>query len=235
LAIVPVLLAGRSRAAVVAAIGGIVPGVAAVAILQAAIYGSPLRSGYSDLSRLFNWGHVAANLANYPAWLSHAHTPLLALGLAAPFVAARRRAAWTLLAFVVLALALYLPYVPFTEWWYSRFLLPALPALIVLMVIVLEGAASRLPGRAGMAALLVLTVALGGHWLRRADELAVFRLKGLEQKYVELGRLAAARLPRNAIVLAAQSDSTLGCQRFPGTRSSPRGSIVCSRSAAQEA
>jgi hypothetical protein len=73
-----------------------------------------------------------------------------------------------------------------------------------LMVIVLEGAASRLPGRAGMAALLVLTVALGGHWLRRADELAVFRLKGLEQKYVELGRLAAARLPRNAIVLAAQ-------------------------------
>jgi hypothetical protein len=31
-----------------------------------------------------------------------------------------------------------------------------------------------------------------------------FRLKALEQKYVELGRLASDRLPRNAIVLAAQ-------------------------------
>jgi hypothetical protein len=42
------------------------------------------------------------------------------------------------------------------------------------------------------------------YWLRRADDVAVFQLKSLEQKYVELGRLASTRLPRNAIVVAAQ-------------------------------
>jgi len=50
----------------------------------------------------------------------------------------------------------------------------------------------------------VVVLALGGYWLQRAHTLSVFRLKSLERKYVELGRFAASRLPRNAIVLAAQ-------------------------------
>jgi hypothetical protein len=52
--------------------------------------------------------------------------------------------------------------------------------------------------------MVAVTVVLGAYWLRRADEVAVFRLKTLEQKYVELGRLSSSRLPRNAIVVAAQ-------------------------------
>jgi hypothetical protein len=198
------LLAWPSRAAALAVAGGVAPGVAAVALLQAAIYGSPLRSGYGDPGQLFSLAHVATNLANYPAWLSLAHTPVLALGVIAPFAAARRTVAWALLAFAAAVLAAYLPYVPFTDWWYTRFMLPALPALIVLTMTWLERAASRLPARAGFAVLAVVTVILGGTWLGRAVDLEVFRLKSLEQKYVELGRLAASRLPRNAIVLAAQ-------------------------------
>jgi len=73
----------------------------------------------------------------------------------------------------------------------------------VLTVTVIERGASRLPARAGLAALTAATIVLGGYWLKRADDEAVFRLKALEQKYVELGRLAS-RLPRTAIVLAAQ-------------------------------
>jgi hypothetical protein len=204
LAIIPVLLAWPSRAAALAVAGGVVPGVAAVAIMQTAVYGSPLRSGYGDVSQLFSLSHVATNLVNYPSWMAFAHTPALAFGLLAPLAAARRGAAWALLAFILGVLAAYLPYVPFTEWWYARFMLPALPALIVLMMTLLERAASRLPARAGLTALVVVTVALGGFWTRRADEAAVFRLKTLEQKYVELGRLASSGLPRNAIVVAAQ-------------------------------
>jgi hypothetical protein len=204
MAAVPLLLLWPSRAAALALAGGVAPGIVAVALLQAAVYGSPLRSGYGDLSQLFSLAHVPTNLVNYPAWLAIAHTPVLALGALAPLVVARRAVAWILLAFVAGVLAAYLPYVPFTDWWYTRFLLPALPALIVLTVALLERAASRLPARAAVAALAVITVMLGAHWLRRSDELAVFRLKGLEQKYVELGRLASARLPRNTIVLAAQ-------------------------------
>jgi hypothetical protein len=204
LAIIPVVLAWPARGAALAAVGGVVPGIAAVAILQAGMYGSPLRSGYGDLRQLFSLGYVATNLANYPSWLAFAHTPVLALGLFAPFVAARRKVAWALLAFAVGVLAAYLPYVPFTDWWYTRFMLPAVPALVVLMMAVAERAVSRLRSRAGLAMLVVAAVALGGTWLRRADELAAFRMKGLEHKYVELGRLASTQLPRNAIVVAAQ-------------------------------
>jgi len=73
-----------------------------------------------------------------------------------------------------------------------------------LTMTLLERAAGRLPTRVGLAALAAVTVVLGAWWIRRADELAVFRLKTLEQKYVELGRLASSRFPRNAIVVAAQ-------------------------------
>jgi len=204
LAAIPLLLMWPSRLAALAAAVGAAPGVAAVALLQAAIYGSPLRSGYGDLGQLFSVAHVATNIVNYPAWLAVAHTPVLALGLLAPFVAARRTAAWALLAFVAGVLVAYLPYVPFTDWWYTRFVLPALPVLIVLTMTLMERAASRLPPLAGIVALALATAVLGTWWLGRADDLAVFRLKALEQKYVELGRLASSRLPRHAIVVTAQ-------------------------------
>jgi len=50
------------------------------------------------------------------------------------------------------------------------------------MMTLLEQAARRLPARAGFAAMVVVTVVLGLYWLRRADDVAVFRLKALEQK-----------------------------------------------------
>jgi hypothetical protein len=204
LAVVPVLLALPSRRAVVATVGGIVPGVAVVAFLQAAIYGSPLRSGYGDLGQFFSVSHVAANLVNYPAWLAHAHSPVLALGLLAPLVIRRRAAAWILMGFVLAVVAAYLPYVPFADWWYSRFLLPGLPVLVVLMVAVLARAARRMPAPRDAAALALVAAAIGGFWLTRANDLSVFRIKALERKYVELGRMVSTRLPARAIVLAAQ-------------------------------
>ena len=204
LAVVPLLFALPSRRAVVATVGGLVPGVGVVAFLQAAIYGSPLRSGYGDLGQLFSVSHVAANLVNYPAWLALAHSPVLALGLLAPLVVRRRAAAWILMVFVLAVVAAYLPYVPFADWWYSRFLLPGLPVLVVLMVAVLARATRRMPAPKDAAALALVAAAIGWFWLTRANDLAVFRIKALEQKYVELGRLASTRLPARAIVLAAQ-------------------------------
>jgi hypothetical protein len=209
LAVVPVLLALPSRRAVVATVGGIVPGVAVVAFLQAAVYGSPLRSGYGDLGQLFSVSHIAANLVNYPTWLAHAHSPVLALGLLAPLVVRRRAAAWILMVFALAVVAAYLPYVPFADWWYSRFLLPGLPVLVVLMVAVLARAARRMPAPRDAAALALVAAAICGFWLTRANDLAVFRIKALEQKYVELGRLVSTRLPARAIVLAAQPSGSV--------------------------
>lgn len=224
LTFVPVLLAGlhepgessplsvsrtwRWPPAVAAALG-VLPGVAAVAWLQMAIYGSPLRSGYGDLGQLFSLDNVAANLVRYSSWLATAHSPVLALGLAAPLVVRSRTTAWLLLAFALGLLAMYLPYVQFTDWWYTRFLLPALPVLIVMMTSVAWAALGRLPRGIGAGVLLGLALLLGGLWEHRAGELDVFRLKALERKYVELGRYATTRLPPDAIVLAAQPTGSI--------------------------
>ena len=71
-------------------------------------------------------------------------------------------------------MAAYLPYVPFTDGWYARFMLPAVPALVILMVTVMERGASRLPARAGLAVLTAATIVLGGCWLERADGLTFY-------------------------------------------------------------
>jgi hypothetical protein len=55
----------------------------------------------------------------------------------------------------------------------------------------LEQAAPQLPACAGVAAMVVVTVIPRVYWLRRADDVAVFRLKSLEQKQGELGRLSS--------------------------------------------
>ncbi|MCX6552181.1 MAG: glycosyltransferase family 39 protein [Acidobacteria bacterium] len=209
LAIFPVLLALPSRRFAAAAVVGLIPGLAAVAWLHAAMYGSPWRSGYGDLGALFSLSHVASNLVNCLAWLASAHTPLLAIGLLAPFVAVNRRQAWLLLAFVFAVLAVSLPYVVVTDWWHSRLLLPGLPMLVVGTMLVVQHAARRLPALARGAVVLVVAVGLGGYWISRAEDLDVFRLKALERRYVELGRYAARTLPANAVVIAAQPTGSI--------------------------
>jgi len=211
LALIPVLLALPSRAAALATIGGLVPGVAAVAGLQAAMYGAPGRTGYGDPATLFALGHVMPNLARYPAWVAAVHTSIVAAGLLAPFLSRIRSQATLLVAFAALVLAAYLPYVVFDDWWYTRFLLPGLAVLIVLMGVVFDAAARRLPRLVRTAALLCAVVALGGLWVSRAQDLEVFRLQALERKYVELGHYASASLPPSAVVIAGQAT---GAVRF---------------------
>ncbi len=210
LAVVPLLLGvGRSpmRTWWRPALGfaaGTAPGMAAVAVMQALVYGSPLRSGYGSLQDLFSLAHVWPNLARYPAWLIASHTAVVALALLGPVVVRPRRVGTLLLAFAVATLGLYLPYVVFDDWWYIRFLLPALPVVIVLLTAVARTAVARLSPRVAGTALLAATVAVGGAWVWRAIDLGVFQVKTLERKYPELGRYAAARLPANAVVIAAQ-------------------------------
>lgn len=190
---------------------GAAPGVAVVAVMQALVYGSPLRSGYGALQDLFSVAHVWPNLTRYPAWLIASHTPVVALALLAPAVVRPRRVGWLLLAFAVATLALYVPYVVFDDWWYIRFLLPALPVVVVLVAAVARAAVTRLSRRIAAITLLAATVATGTLWVQRAVNLDVFRVKALERKYPELGRYAAARLPTNAVVIAAQAT---GAVRF---------------------
>ena len=125
------------------------PGLALMAWLNAARYGSPLASGYGGTDVLFSFAHVGPNLARYPRWLLETETPFVAAALFAPWWAWRRRrgrAAHRVvaLAAVVLTFATYLAYTVFDDWWYIRFLLPALPVLLALSVVVSLRAIARL-------------------------------------------------------------------------------------------
>ncbi len=112
------------------------PGLVALGWIQAVRYGSPLASGYGSASNVFSMEYVRPNLARYPRWITESHTPFIWLSLAAPFWILRRAkhqmAAWAALAVSVAVWAAYLPYLFFqpNEWFYTRFLLPAIPVML---------------------------------------------------------------------------------------------------------
>jgi hypothetical protein len=192
------------------------PGLAALGWLNAVRYGSPLASGYGSTDVLFALAHVTPNLARYPRWLFATETPFIAAAIFAPWWAwrhtTRARLALVLLAAIVLTLTTFLAYTVFDDWWYIRFLLPALPPLLVLSVaVVLEIARDRERMRVGLA---IIACAILGAWhLHVAGTRHVFDLQALESRFIVTGRYASRALPPNAVVLAVQES---GGVRYPG-------------------
>jgi hypothetical protein len=195
-----------------------VPGLAALTWLNAVRYGSPLASGYGSTEALFAFAHVRPNLARYPRWLFETETPFIAAAVLAPWWAwrhtARARLVLVLLAAIVLTLATFLAYTVFDDWWYIRFLLPALPPLIVLSVAVLLALAEGRPRvRVGLA--IVACAILGAWHLHVARTHHVFELQALESRFIVTGGYASRALPPNTVVLAVQET---GSVRYLGGR-----------------
>ena len=114
-------------------------GAIAVAAINARLYGSPLASGYGDLSDAYSWSYLAPNLKQYGAWLVSTETPVMLAGLACLFVPMSalwptresRRTLWLLAGVAAAVWVSYLIYVPWDAWWYLRFLLPAWPMMAI--------------------------------------------------------------------------------------------------------
>lgn len=179
---------------------GTLPGIAILLWLNHALYGSALGSGYGDASRLFATAHIQANLTNYSRAIFATQSVVPALGVVAPLVfsgEARRHAAW-LLAAAAAVVAIYLLYQPFPEWWYLRFLIPA----IVLLLVLVSAAATQLLSRARMGGLLpIAAVVIAVAGVRAARTHDVFALQGLEARYRHTAELVRDRLPSNAVMI----------------------------------
>lgn len=186
--------------AIAALVAGAVPGVALWLGLNQILYGSIAGSGYGDVRQLFSLSHVAANLSNYGRALYETQTVFPLVALAAPFMLAgeaRRMALW-LLAFAAAVVAVYLLYRPYPEWWYLRFLIPA----IVLAIVVACSVAAQVADRARMRGVVAIgTVVLALMGMRVAGERDVLALQALEGRYRETAALVAARLPANAVLI----------------------------------
>lgn len=224
-------VASRVRRAALVSVGVLLAAVA-IALLQDAIYGSPLSSGYGSLDALFDRAHVGPNMRRYVPWLVETQSWVVLLAAAAPMLAWMRGTSRDVAYAGLLALvaggvmAAYLPYVPFEEWWFLRFWLPAIPALIALAVASLAWIAGGFPsaqapgGHGVVVALarvlaLTVTVALAAWQLGVARERGVFGIAEAERKFVASGEFVRSSLPREAVVLTIWHS---GSVRYYGER-----------------
>ena len=192
-----------------------VPGCLGVALIQRAFFGSPFSSGYGSLGALFGVEHVVPNLQRYLPWLLETHTPALALALAAPALLPGPLSA-LFLSLAIVNLALYLPYVPFNDWSYLRFLLPTIPLLLVLAAAVVDGIGRRWLRIGDTRALLAVgTVLLAVVFVQAAADRNTFRLQTLESRFARAGMYVRDRLPQNALVITSWQSGSI---RFYGGR-----------------
>jgi hypothetical protein len=204
-----------SRSALYAA--GVAPSCVAIALLHTYWYGSPLRSGYGPSEALFAWRHLRTNAVQFTQWLIESQTPAVLLAFAAPLTASRLEgsvgAIRTMLvgaAVMVGAVALsYAFYLPFGDWWYLRFLLPAYPALFVLMAAGIVGLCARLPSGLRTVAIAIAVGGLAWHGYRYAVDRAVFTTQDQEQRYVAVGKYVDRWLPRHAAILSMQHSGSI--------------------------
>jgi len=173
------------------------------------MYGSPLASGYGAASDLFQVRNVAPNVERYARWLWESHTPLLAVALVAPFVVARRALAGLALAFASTTIVLYLPYRVFDDWWYIRFLLPAIPFLIVLSAAAIRALVGRVSPRAEPVVIALFVAALAALWVETARTRHAFDLRDWERHFIDAGGFAADHLPPNAAVLTVKHSGSV--------------------------
>ena len=124
------------------------PSLAILLGLNNALYGHPLQSGYGNASDLFSLRHVPLNLRHYGSAVMQTELGLPLLGVVALATVARpaRPVVWLAVLVAAAIVAVYLVYQPFPEWWYLRFLLPALAPLTVLAVVVVARGLSVFPG-----------------------------------------------------------------------------------------
>lgn len=204
----------RSRALVFTLVASI--GAVGVAVVNARLYGSPLASGYGDLSTAFSFSYVLPNLNHYLTWLASAETVfatagLVSLAVPSPLVwrTSQSSDARILLALFAAAVwASYLLYVEYDAWWYLRFLLPSWPMMAI-------GTASFLASawhcrrRVGRPVAAVVLVGICAAHLIQANRRGTFDAARGEAKYVEAARVVESLTLPDAVVIAAVHSGSL--------------------------
>lgn len=195
-------------------LAGSVPLVAVLAVVNAALYGAPWNAGYGAVDNFYAWQYLWRNIAQYSRWLWETETAFVALAavplILRPAAPPGRRATLSLATwFAVAVVASYLFYLPFDDWWYLRFLLPALPVVLVMAAsgCALLIARTNSDVRRTLALLIVISVlAVRGGAVNRAQLLSHWR-EGLQ--YTSAAAFVRERLPANALILTVQHSGSV--------------------------
>ena len=226
--VIAIALALHHPARLRAAIAFLTPLAIAAALLlwiQWRRYGDPFASGYGPAEDLFALAHMRPNLASYTARITAIYTPVIWLFLVSPVVVRRELAKLLSAALAVVGTVwlCYLPYTPFDAWFFTRFLLPAIPIMLVLAMAAAMTGVRSLPIWMRSAAAIALFAMLAGALARESQRRGVFETAALEQKYRDAGRYVSEHLPQGAYVLARQHS---GSVRLYGGRTTIRWDVI---------
>lgn len=206
----------------------VAPAVLAIAALNTAWYGAPWNSGYGAAGELYSVSNILPNLARYPVWLWQSQSPMVLLALV-PLLPRFGRDVYPPAMRLCAALfggtlVSYLMYAPFEEWWYLRFLLPAIPALLVLMSTGMVVLARRLPRVRGRVVVTAVTFLMVAYTIRVSQAHGIFGpLKAGERRYADVGAYIQQALPRNAVIFSVQQS---GSVRYYGGRMTIRWDLI---------
>jgi hypothetical protein len=184
---------------------GILPGCVALALLNRSLYGSLFESGYGSTAELFKIEYLSVNLSRYSRWLLQTETPLIVLALFAPWLI-RTSLSWLFVAITATVVLSYMFYVPFDNWTYLRFLLPAIPLVLLFTAFVILNLSQRLRSpfsRWVVAALCVAVMA----W--RWDSVGMQPPRPNDRRFAVVGEFVRDELPQNVILLSMQHSGSV--------------------------
>jgi hypothetical protein len=227
LAIVPLLIGmGLSwRRLLGLSLGGI-PGALFLAWYNHTLYGSPFTTGYGHVSGSFAIRYLWPTVQHYAIWIPVLFTPLVIAALGLPFTRIMRLHAWILATWAGSFLMLYATYdCTHDVWWTLRFILPALPAIVISAALVLqhidrpcctfaltrgEPGNSPTQWRRVTISILALTLPLAIAWQWTwGRHFKVEDLESGERIYKEMAEWAQKNLPTDALFACGQFSGSM--------------------------
>lgn len=197
----PLLFAMRARLPLLLrAAAGALPFGLAILVFNHAQYGSATKTGYGTLGEMIEWSAFGRCSSHHVRQLLKALTILPLAGVAGFFDrGVERWTRWTLAAWIGIFFAFYSLYDVCTDWWDMRFILPAVPALILGFLLLVQHVASS-PWRRVVAAGLIAAVIFIS--ARRGKEYQVLGYAPGEQQWPRTVHWAESQLPPNALVMS---------------------------------
>lgn len=184
------------------------------------LYGGPFRTGYSGILGDLAWRNFVERFTHYARTLARMFSPLVPLGWLG--VAGDRRVPPRDRAMVFLWFAgyflLYCFWGPYETWWYTRFLLPAFPALVIGAVLVARDLLRLMPEiakgplrspRLALALTTVLLLVVSDAERRGIKKWKPLGIADGEKTYPLAMDLARKLLPERSLVVSHQFSGAL--------------------------
>jgi hypothetical protein len=175
-------------------------------LLNADLYGNPLRTGYGSLIDVLSWHALRKGFPLYITWIRDMLTPLVfPVGL---FVVLDRRVdpwlRWLLAVWFAVFFIFYCLYDINDGWWCTRFLLPAFPPLILGTLLVMRDLLPLILGRRRpwltVGAALVLIAIILRMQVTQNKVLETLEIGRIDTTYPLSVAWAGRQLPGNALV-----------------------------------